>query len=54
MAAEIRMEDAAFGGLPQICRHIERPDCQILVGYAALRVMSPPDRRIVGLACQDR
>jgi hypothetical protein len=31
LAAAIRMEDAAFGGLPQVCRHIERPDCQILL-----------------------
>ena len=25
------MEDAAFGGLPQVYRHIEPPDCQILL-----------------------
>jgi hypothetical protein len=51
LAATIRMEDAAFGRLPQVYRHIERPDCQILVGYAALRVIlsltaQPTTRRL--------
>jgi len=37
LAATIRMEDAVFGGLPQVYRNIERPDCQILLHSVADR-----------------
>jgi len=51
LAATIRIEKATLGGLAQAHRHVQRPDRQILVGYAALRVIlsltaQPTTRRL--------
>ena len=37
LATTIRMEDAAFGRFAQVDRHIERPDCKILLHSIADR-----------------